>query len=192
MKAEGQGTTLALLGIFLLGLAVWCAFLRGWAYDAKATLTGVAGISYLLIGVLAVASDSVPQLLRRAIYGVPLASLGLFVALQSANVLAFGQPTLDGHTATRSLWVTLLGYPVGLGYIYGRSTTTGLRRGVLLAASSSVLAGSVIGSVVWVDIWPVSIGMRFLLLSLIASGIVLLGALPAYLIPTQFTRTTTA
>lgn len=123
---------------------------------------------------------------------LPVAYLALFVALQSANVLVYGSATPTVDTAVRALWATLLGYPVGLGYIYGRSTTTTIGRTVLIAALTSILAGAVIGSVVWVDIWPSSIGMRFLLLSLVASGFVILGALPVYLIPTQFNRTSAA
>lgn len=191
MLLKRQAVTLSVIGLILLGLAGWFAFLRGWAYGAKASIAGVFGISYLVVGVLALDSVSVPQLFRRAVFGLPVAYLGLFVALQSANLLAFGSvaPTVD--TAIRALWATLLGYPVGLGYIYGQSMTTGGGRNVVVAGLISVFAGSLIGSIFWIDIWPSSIGMRFLLLIVGASFLVLLGALPAYLIPTQFNRTST-
>lgn len=88
MLLKRQEATLSVMGRLLLGLAGWSAFLRGWAFGAKATIAGVFGISYLLTGVLALYSDSVPQLFRRAIYSLPVAYLGRFVALQSATVLA--------------------------------------------------------------------------------------------------------
>lgn len=189
MVRKRQGAMLAAIGLFLLALAVWFAFLRGWAYGAKATIAGVFGLSYLLVGVLALHSDSVPQLFRRTIYSLPVAYLGLFVALQSATVLAYGSVAPIPETAVRALWATLLGYPVGMGYIYGRSTTTSGERTVVIAALTSVLAGSFLGSTVWTDIWPSSIGMRFFLLSFVAVFLVILGALPAYLIPTLEDRT---
>lgn len=192
MMLKRQAVALSVLGLILLGVAGWFAFLRGWAYGAKASIAGVFGISYLVVGVLALNSDSVRQLFRRAVFGLPVAYLGLFVALESANLLAYGRvaPTMD--TAIRALWATLLGYPVGLGYIYGQSMTPGGGRNVVAAGLLSVVAGSLIGSIFWIDIWPSSIGMRFLLLAVAASSLVLLGALPAYLIPTMNDRTTTA
>lgn len=192
MKFKSQGAALSGIGLLLVGLAIWFAFVRGWEYGAKATLSGVFGISYLLVGVVVLSTDSATQLFRRTIFSLPIAYIGVFVALQSAHLLAYNSisPTVD--TAIRALWVTLLGYPVGMGYVYKRSTTTGTGQGVLLAAFTSIFVGSVIGSVVWTDIWPASLGMRFLLLFTVAFGLVVLGALPSYLIPTSFDRSTTA
>ncbi|MFB6206466.1 MAG: hypothetical protein ABEJ05_08080 [Haloglomus sp.] len=192
MELRRQGSILSAIGLLLFGLAGGFAVSRGWAYGAKATLAGVFGIAYLLVGVLTLNCESVPQLFRRAVLSLPVAYVVLFGALQSANALAYGSVTLEIDTAVRALWATLLGYPVGLGYIYGRSPTTTLRRAVLTTALASILAGAVIGSMFWVDIWPSSVGIRFVFLSLVASGLVILGALPAYLIPTQFNRTATA
>lgn len=190
MKFKNQGAALSGIGVLLLGLAIWFAFTRGWAYGAKATLTGVFGISYLLVGIVVLSTDSVTQLFRRAILIIPVAYIGLYLALQSANFLAYGSVSFTFDTAVRALWVTLLGYPVGMGYLYSRSPRTGTGRRVLVAAVTSILVGSIIGSVVWTDIWPSSIVMRFLLLFTVTVGLVVIGALPSYIIPTRIDRTT--
>lgn len=176
-----QGSRLTLLGLLFVGMAAFFAATRNWQYGAKATISGVFGLSYLLMGSLSTQTESVEQLFKRFVYSTPVGYIGVFAFLELGRFLASGTFSVTIHTALRASWATLLGFPVGLGYVYGRAETAAQEHATIVAAACSVGVGAAIAGLTWTSIWR-SVSGRIVLVLISASLLVYAGAVPPYLI----------
>lgn len=155
------------VGIGLLGLAAYFAAARGWLFGAKATVAGVLGLSYLLVGSVALRTDAFEPTFRRSIAMLPVAYVALFGMTELAQYLATGTVSPTRGQALRALWATLLGYPAGLGYVFGVAETPEQKRAVAATALGCIAAGTAVAAVTWTSIWPSSLAAR---VGLVATG----------------------
>ncbi|WP_435095759.1 hypothetical protein [Halarchaeum sp. P4] len=170
---------LAALGVAFLALAGVFAAARDWQYGAKATVAFVFGLSYLAVGLLA-RDDPVPRALRRSLAGLPVIVVAVFCGVELADVAAAGTASPTPYDALQAGYIALLGFPAGLGLLYGRGATESERLSVLLVAACCLLLGTLLAGVVWTSVWPSSLVMRLGLVGVVSAVVTGVGATPAY------------
>ncbi|WP_336359377.1 hypothetical protein [Haladaptatus sp. ZSTT2] len=173
---------LCILGVSLLGLAVFFSEGRDWQVAAKATLAGLLGVTYLSVGIVALRTSSFDELLRWSVATLPVAYLLLRTLTALAQFLAVGELSLSAFTSLSVLCFTLLCFPAGLGYVYGRSSSRLQEQSVGAVAVGSLLIGALIAGVTWRELNPTSMLTRFMIVAFVGLIVVPICGLPPYLL----------